>query len=222
MSAPHIILTAGPTIEPIDPVRFLSNRSSGKQGYALAGALAARGARVTLVSGPVNLETPPGVTRINVETACEMMAAVEAALPADAFIGVAAVADWRPAERHTTKLKVDKAGFASLKLTENPDILRTIARLPQERRPGLVVGFAAETAPDPHTLEMLARQKMQRKGCDIIIANDVSGDVMGGDANTVQIVSKKNTRRLPYSDKHVIADHIADTVMALLGNGLKV
>ena len=222
MSAPHIILTAGPTIEPIDPVRFLSNRSSGKQGYALAGALAARGARVTLVSGPVNLETPPGVTRIDVETACEMMAAVEAALPANAFIGVAAVADWRPAERHTTKLKVDKAGFASLTLTENPDILRAIARLPQERRPGLVVGFAAETAPDPHTLEMLARQKMQRKGCDIIIANDVSAGAMGGDYNTVMVVDPENTTTLPAANKADIAASLADTVMALLGNGLKV
>lgn len=219
MSAPHIILTAGPTIEPIDPVRFLSNRSSGKQGYALAGALAARGARVTLVSGPVGLETPPGVTRIDVETASEMMAAVETALPADAFISVAAVADWRPAERHTTKLKVDKTGFASLTLTENPDILRTIAHLPPARRPRLVVGFAAETAPDPAGLEALAREKLQRKGCDLIIANDVSGNVMGGDANTVLIVSKDSTLATPWSSKHDIAVRIADTVLPLLGNG---
>lgn len=222
MSAPHIILTAGPTIEPVDPVRFLSNRSSGKQGYALAGALAARGARVTLVSGPVSLETPPGVTRIDVETACEMMAAVEAALPADAFIGVAAVADWRPAERHTTKLKVDKAGFASLKLAENPDILRTVAQLPPGKRPALVVGFAAETAPDPHTLEVLARQKMQRKGCDIIIANDVSAGAMGGDYNTVMMVDPENTATLPPANKADIAASLANTVIALLRNASKV
>lgn len=222
MSAPHIILTAGPTIEPIDPVRFLSNRSSGKQGYALAGALAARGARVTLVSGPVSLETPPGVTRIDVETALEMMAAVEAALPADAFVGVAAVADWRPAERHAQKLKTDKAGFASLKLAENPDILRTIAHLPPDRRPALVIGFAAETAPDPAILEAMAREKMQRKGCDLIIANDVSDGVMGGDRNTVLVVSEQKTSNLPSADKSAIAAQLADTVMALLGNHRKV
>lgn len=222
MSAPHIILTAGPTIEPIDPVRFLSNRSSGKQGYALAGALAARGARVTLVSGPVSLETPPDVTRIDVETALEMMAAVEAALPADVFVGVAAVADWRPAERHAQKLKTDKAGFASLKLAENPDILRTIAHLPPDRRPALVIGFAAETEADPVALETLAHQKMRRKNCDMIIANDVSGGVMGGDHNTALVVSKEGTSKLPHADKSVIAAQLADTVMALLGNHRKV
>ncbi len=222
MSAPHIILTAGPTIEPIDPVRFLSNRSSGKQGYALADALATRGARVTLVSGPVSLATPPGVTCIDVETALEMMEAVKAALPADAFIGVAAVADWRPAERHFTKLKVNKAGFASLKLAENPDILRTIAHLPPDRRPGLVVGFAAETEPDQTTLTARAEEKMQRKGCDLIIANDVSDGIMGGDHNNVLVVSKEKITILPAAEKSVIAAQLADTVMDLLGNHRKV
>lgn len=216
MTPPHIIITAGPTIEPIDPVRFLSNRSSGKQGYALAAALAERGARVTLVSGPVSQATPPGVTRMDVETALEMMAAVEAALPADAFIGVAAVADWRPATRHATKLKVDKAGFANLKLAENPDILKEVARLPAARRPRLVAGFAAETEQDSVRLEALARAKMARKGCDLIIANDVSGDAMGGEENSVLIVSPGESRALPRMSKDAIARELGDSVMALL------
>lgn len=216
MSAPHVIVTAGPTVEPLDPVRFLSNRSSGRQGYALAAALAARGARVTLVSGPVALETPPSVTRIDVETALEMHEAVMTALPADIFIGVAAVADWRPATRHATKLKTDKAGFASLQLAENPDILKEIASLDTGRRPRLVVGFAAETAPDPEALKALAKAKLARKGCDIIIANDVSGGVMGGNDNAVLIVSADTVEALPSQDKAAIAARLGDSVLALL------
>jgi len=216
MSAPHIVLTAGPTIEPIDPVRFLSNHSSGRQGYALAGALAQRGARVTLVSGPVGLTTPEGVTRVDVQTAIEMRDAVMAALPADAFIGVAAVADWRPAVRHTAKLKGGKAEFARLDLVENPDILKEVASLDAGRRPAVVVGFAAETAPSPDELEKLARAKLERKGCDLIIANDVSGDVMGGEENSVLIVSRETSHSLPRAGKGIIAAHLGDSVMALL------
>ncbi|KPP81407.1 MAG: DNA / pantothenate metabolism flavoprotein [Oceanicaulis sp. HLUCCA04] len=216
MSAPHIILTAGPTIEPIDPVRFLSNHSSGRQGFALADALAQRGAQVTLVSGPVGLPTPGGVTRVDVQTAIEMRDAVMAALPADAFIGVAAVADWRPAVRHTAKLKGEKAELTRLELVENPDILKEVARLDASRRPALVVGFAAETAPGPDELEKLARAKLERKGCDLIIANDVSGDVMGGEENSVLIVSRETSRSLPRAGKGVIAAHLGDSVMALL------
>lgn len=216
MSGPHIILTAGPTVEPLDPVRFLSNRSSGRQGFALAGALAARGARVTLVSGPVALDTPQDVTRIDVETALEMQAAVMTALPADAFIGVAAVADWRPATRHVTKLKTDKAGFARLELVENPDILKSVASLDAGRRPRLVAGFAAETAPEPEALEALARAKMARKGCDLIIANDVSGSAMGGDTNAVLIVTPDGTEALAQAPKTEIAARLAVSVLALL------
>lgn len=216
MIAPHIIVTAGPTIEPIDPVRFLSNHSSGRQGYALAAALAARGARVTLVSGPVSIEPPAGVDPVRVQTALEMHDAVMAALPADAYIGVAAVADWRPATRHASKMKTDKAGFASLQLVENPDILKTVASLDRDRRPALVVGFAAETAADPAALEALARAKLERKGCDLIIANDVSGDAMGGAENAALIVSRNGTEILPRAPKETIAAKLGDSVLALL------
>ncbi len=216
MMTPHIIVTAGPTIEPIDPVRFLSNHSSGRQGYALAAALAARGARVTLVSGPVSIEPPAGIDLVRVQTALEMHDAVMAALPADAYIGVAAVADWRPATRHASKMKTDKAGFASLQLVENPDILKAVASLDRDRRPALVVGFAAETAADQDTLEALARAKLERKGCDLIIANDVSGDAMGGAENAALIVSRNGTEVLPRAPKEAIAAKLGDSVMALL------
>lgn len=215
MKAPHIIVTAGPTVEPIDPVRFLSNHSSGRQGYALAAALLARGARVTLVSGPVNIEPPAGADLIKVQTALAMRGAVMAALPADGFIAVAAVADWRPATRHASKMKTDKKGFASLQLVENPDILKDVSGL-AEGRPRLAVGFAAETAPDTDTLEALARAKLDRKGCDLIIANDVSGDAMGGAENAVLIVSRGETQALARAPKDVIAAQLADSLMALL------
>lgn len=216
MNAPHIILTAGPTVEPIDPVRFLSNHSSGRQGYALAVALARRGARVTLVSGPVSLAPPESVDVVKVETALEMRDAVMAALPADAFIGVAAVADWRPATRHATKLKTDKAGFASLQLVENPDILREVSSLGPADRPRLVIGFAAETAPGGEELARLAAAKLKRKGCDLIIANDVSGDAMGGTENSVLVVSRSGHQTLPRASKSEIAAKLGDSVMALL------
>ncbi len=181
LAGKHVLVTAGPTHEPIDPVRYIANRSSGKQGFAIAAAAADAGARVTLVAGPVALPTPAGVTRVDVETAREMLAATEAALPADVAIMVAAVADWRtePVDR-----KIKKQGETpSLALTENPDILATIGHHAQ--RPALVVGFAAET----ENVGANATAKLRRKGADWIVANDVSGDVMGGDANRVHIVT---------------------------------
>ena len=205
----HIIVTAGPTHEPIDPVRYIANRSSGKQGFAIAGALAALGARVTLVAGPVALPTPRGVDRIDIETAREMAAAVAAALPADAAVMVAAVADWRVAPSDQ-KIKKGADGPPVLRLVENPDILATLARSP--KRPRLVVGFAAETE---HVLDH-ARTKLAKKGADWIVANDVSGDVMGGDANSVHIVSTDGVEswdRLPKGD---VAKRLADRIAAAL------
>ncbi len=205
----HILVTAGPTHEPIDPVRYIANRSSGKQGYEIAGALADLGARVTLVSGPVALPTPPGVTRIDVETAREMAEAVEAALPADAAIMVAAVADWRAGDAAGQKIKKGQAA-PTLALVENPDILAGLAGNP--RRPGLIVGFAAETE---RVIEH-AVAKRTRKGADWIVANDVSGDVMGGDANTVHLVSAtgvESWERLPKAQvARRLADRIADAL----------
>lgn len=199
----QVIVTAGPTIEPIDPVRFLSNRSSGKQGYLIAGALAAKGARVRLVSGPTCLPCPDGVERISIETARDMLAAVETALPADAFIAVAAVADWRPA--HTSGRKAEKGAQGStLELVENPDILATISRHTTQR-PGLVIGFAAET----HDVFDRARAKRIRKGCDWIIANDVSGDVMGGDENAAWLITDEGEAEWPRAPKQTIAENLA-------------
>lgn len=182
-----LLVTSGPTHEPIDPVRYLANRSSGRQGHAIAAAAAAAGAEVTLVSGPVSIPDPPGVRVVRVETARDMLAAVEAAMPADIAIFAAAVGDWRPADTKAGKIKKDGAAPAPLTLVENPDILATIARR-SEGRPALVVGFAAET---DDVLDN-ARAKIARKGCDLIVANDVSasGGVMGGIANTVHLVSR--------------------------------
>jgi len=180
----HILVTAGPTHEPIDPVRYIANRSSGKQGYAIAGALAELGARVTLVSGPVALPTPPGVHRIDVECAREMAAAVDAALPADVAVMVAAVADWRAEDACGQKIKKDGSGLPpTLALAENPDILAGLAA--GSRRPRLLIGFAAETENViPHAIA-----KRDRKQADWIVANDVSGDVMGGDSNRIHLVT---------------------------------
>jgi phosphopantothenoylcysteine decarboxylase/phosphopantothenate--cysteine ligase len=199
----HALVTAGPTQEPIDPVRFMSNRSSGKQGYALAAALAGLGARVTLVSGPTALAAPAGVTRVDVATAQAMLAACEAALPADLFFAVAAVADWAPAAPAAQKLKKGKGGPPTLTLTETPDILRTIAAHP--RRPTLVVGFAAETT----DVETHAQTKLKRKGADWIVANDVSGDVMGGDFNRVVIVRADGVERWERMVKPAVAQRLA-------------
>ncbi len=207
MTKPHIIVTAGPTHEPIDPVRYIANRSSGKQGFAIAAALAANGAQVTLIAGPVTLATPPGVTRIDVQTAREMAAAVDAALPAVAAIMVAAVADWR-VEGAVQKIKKDGSGAPpTLTLVENPDILATLCRSP--RRPRLVVGFAAETE---NVIEH-AQAKLARKGCDWIIANDVSGDVMGGDANAVHIVSADGVESWERLAKDVVAEQLAEKIL---------
>jgi phosphopantothenoylcysteine decarboxylase/phosphopantothenate--cysteine ligase len=205
----HVLVTAGPTHEPIDPVRYIANRSSGKQGYALAEALAALGARVTLVSGPVNLPTPAGVTRVDVETAKEMAAAVDAALPADAAVMVAAVADWA-VEAAGAKIKKGAAGPPALKLSENPDILAGLSH--GGRRPKLVVGFAAET----NDVIAHAKAKLQKKGADLIVANDVSGDVMGGDRNLVHLVSAAGVETLPEGPKTEVARRLAQHIAGLL------
>ncbi|MGW8204340.1 bifunctional phosphopantothenoylcysteine decarboxylase/phosphopantothenate synthase [Sphingomonas bisphenolicum] len=203
----HILITAGPTHEPIDPVRYIANRSSGKQGFAIAAAAARAGARVTLVAGPVHLPTPAGVDRVDVETARQMLAAVEAALPADAAIMVAAVADWRTADAADQKLKKDGSGQpAPLALVENPDILATLGRHAQ--RPALLVGFAAET----QQIAAHARAKLAKKGADWIVANDVSGDVMGGDANAVQIVTATGIESWPSLPKGEVADKLIEKV----------
>ena len=181
LAGKHILVTAGPTHEPIDPVRVIANRSSGKQGFAIAAAAAAAGARVTLVAGPVHLNTPPGVARIDVTTAREMHDAVMAALPADAAILVAAVADWR-VEASETKLKKGK-GPPQFEFVPNPDILASLGERPD--RPALLIGFAAET----NDVVANATSKRARKKADWILANDVSGDVMGGDHNRIHLVS---------------------------------
>jgi len=206
----HVLLTAGPTHEPIDPVRYIANRSSGRQGFALASAFAALGARVTLVSGPVALPTPAGVTRIDVETALQMQAAVEASLPADIAVMVAAVADWRVEAAASGKIKKGKGGAPVLALTENPDILAGLAA-PGPRRPKLVVGFAAET----ESVVAHATAKLARKGCDLIIANDVSGDVMGGDRNLVHLVSASGVETLPEGLKEDVAIALATHISAM-------
>lgn len=200
----HALVTAGPTREPLDPVRFLSNHSSGKQGYAIAGALAAAGARVTLVSGPVSVPVPSGVDLVPIETAREMLEACEAALPSDVFISVAAVADWRPSRAAAKKMKLkegDGDPHPTLELSENPDILATLSRK-KKRRPRLVIGFAAET----HDVEDLAVAKLKRKRCDWIVANDVSGDVMGGAMNQVSLVTRQGIEdRWPRMTKEDVA-----------------
>ncbi len=206
LSGRHILITAGPTREPIDPVRYLSNRSSGKQGYAIAEACAALGARVTLVSGPTALSAPKGVRRVDIETARDMLAAVEAALPADVFIGVAAVADWRAASTRNKKIKKDGKTVPPLMLEENPDILKTISN--HDKRPPLVIGFAAETN---NVLEH-ARAKLARKNCDWIVANDVSGDVMGGDENTMILLSAAGTDSWPKMSKQAAARKLAEKI----------
>jgi phosphopantothenoylcysteine decarboxylase/phosphopantothenate--cysteine ligase len=183
----RVLITAGPTHEPIDPVRYIANRSSGKQGFAIAAAARAAGAEVVLISGPVDLDDPGGVSVVRVESAREMLQRVEAALPADIAIFAAAVADWRVAQEGAQKLKKTDAAMPALQLVENPDILATISKLKQ-RRPPLVIGFAAETE---HLVDN-AKAKLKRKGCDWIVANDVSPatGVMGGDRNTVHLLRR--------------------------------
>lgn len=206
------LVTAGPTFEPIDPVRGITNRSSGKQGFAIAEALAKLGAEVTLVAGPVALPTPVGVRRVDVETARQMLAASQAALPADIGVFVAAVADWRVDEAFGTKLKKEKGGPPALTFVENPDILATLsASGPQ--RPKLVVGFAAET----DDVEAHARAKLARKGCDWIIANDVTEPgVMGGGENAVLLITKDGTERWDRAAKDQVAAQIAQRIAQAL------
>ena len=204
----HILVTAGPTHEAIDPVRYIANRSSGRQGFAIAGALADLGAQVTLIAGPVTLPTPPGTQRIDVVSAADMAAAVDAALPADAAVMVAAVADWR-VDAAPQKVKKGEASPA-LTLTENVDILATLAHGP--RRPRFVVGFAAETE---RVVEHAAAKRL-RKNADWIVANDVSGDVFGSDANTVHLATAagvEHWERLPKDEvARRLAQRIADAL----------
>ena len=207
------LVTAGPTRESIDPVRYLSNHSSGKQGFAIAAALAELGAEVTLISGPVHLPCPMGVKRIDIETAEEMMSEVQAALPTDVFVSVAAVADWRPAECADIKVKKDKQadGRPPLMLVENPDILKTVSHM-EQGRPELVIGFAAET----NDVVDNARAKRLRKKCDWIVANDVSGDVMGGDHNVMVVVTPDTETEWPRLDKQAAARKLAAKISEAL------
>jgi len=205
LAGKRALVTAGPTFEPIDPVRGITNRSSGKQGFAIAEALARLGAEVTLVAGPVAQPTPVGVKRVDVETARQMLAASQAALPADVGVFVAAVADWRVDEAFGTKLKKEKGGPPALTFVENPDILATLSATGPER-PKLVIGFAAET----DHVEEHARAKLARKGCDWIIANDVTEPgVMGGGENAVLLITKAGTERWDRAAKDQVAAQIA-------------
>jgi phosphopantothenoylcysteine decarboxylase/phosphopantothenate--cysteine ligase len=215
LAGKRVIVTSGPTHEPIDPVRYIANRSSGKQGHAIATAAAAAGAQVTLVSGPVNLPDPAGVTVVRVETAQEMLVAAEAALPADIAVFAAAVADWRVAEPKADKIK--KSGKTpALALTENPDILAAIARR-KSKRPQLVIGFAAET----DKLLERAKDKLAAKGCDWIVANDVSPatGVFGGDRNTVHLVTASGVESWPPQSKDQVAQTLVARIAAALGKG---
>ncbi|NTJ41059.1 bifunctional phosphopantothenoylcysteine decarboxylase/phosphopantothenate--cysteine ligase CoaBC [Agrobacterium larrymoorei] len=203
------IVTSGPTHEPIDPVRYIANRSSGRQGHAIADALAKLGAEVTLVSGPVSIPDPAGVKTIHVERAEEMRDAVLAKLPADIAVFVAAVADWRVASSADQKIK-KQAGDAppALQLTENPDILKTVGH--HEKRPTLVVGFAAET----QNIEQNGRSKLERKGADFIIANDVSSEtgIMGGENNQVKVISRSGVEAWPEMSKAQVAERLATLI----------
>jgi len=202
LAGKRVLVTSGPTHEPIDPVRYIANRSSGKQGHAIAAAAAAAGAQVTLVSGPVAIPDPPGVHVIRVQTARDMLRAVEAALPADVAVFAAAVADWRTAENSRQKIKKGTGGTPELSLLENPDILATTAQR-KSKRPELVVGFAAET----QNVVENGRKKLAKKGCDWIVANDVSAEsgVMGGDINTVHLITREGVEAWPPQGKDAVA-----------------
>ena len=213
LTGKRVLVTSGPTHEPIDPVRYIANRSSGKQGHAIAAAAAAAGAQVTLISGPVTIADPAGVDTVHVESARDMLAATESALPADIAIFAAAVADWRSADAAGQKMKKDGKGPPSLALVENPDILATIAAREIDR-PALVIGFAAET----QNVVDYARAKLAKKGCDLIVANDVGGTgVMGGDANTVHLVTTDSVETWPTLPKSEVATrlvaHFADLLV---------
>jgi len=204
LAGKHILVTAGPTHEPIDPVRVIANRSSGKQGFAIAEAAAKAGARVTLVAGPVSLATPTGVDRIDVETAEQMAEAVMASLPADCAIMVAAVADWRPI-RVTAKLK-KSAGPPRIQFEPTRDILRELAT--SSLRPRLLVGFSAET----QDVVANSQDKLRSKGCDWILANDVSGEVMGGSHNRIHLVTAGGVEDWPELKKEAVAARLVDRI----------
>ncbi|MGA7676687.1 MAG: bifunctional phosphopantothenoylcysteine decarboxylase/phosphopantothenate--cysteine ligase CoaBC [Rhizomicrobium sp.] len=199
------LVTAGPTHEPLDPVRFIANRSSGKQGYAIADALARAGAQTILVSGPVDIAAPPRVKLLRVETAREMLAACESALPVDVAVCTAAVADWRPETVPNNKIKKTD-GTPAIKLTANPDILSTLAHGP--RRPALLIGFAAET----ENVVAYATEKRSKKGCDWIVANDVGGDVLGGDRNKVHLITASGTESWPQMSKSEVGARLATRI----------
>ena len=213
LAGKRVVVTSGPTHEPIDPVRYIANRSSGKQGHAIAAAAAAAGADVTLVSGPVNLPDPPGVRTVKVETAQDMLAAVTKALPADVAVFAAAVADWRVDTPNAGKIKKQPGGTPRLGLVENPDILASVSHR-TSGRPRLVVGFAAET---DHIIAH-AKAKLARKGCDWIVANDVSAasGVMGGDRNTVHLVTAGGVESWPPQSK----DEVARALIARIAKSL--
>lgn len=210
----HIVVTSGPTHEPIDPVRYIANRSSGAQGTALARALSALGAEVTFITGPADVPPPGGVKVVQVETARAMLEAVQAALPADAGVFAAAVADWHVASASTSKLKKDgKGGLPKLEFAENPDILATVSGLKKDR-PKLVVGFAAET----DDVVAHARAKLKRKGCDWIVANDVSPEtgIMGGSENAVTLITGDETEDWPRMSKDDVARKLAARIAEVL------
>lgn len=213
LAGKRVLVTSGPTSEPIDPVRFIANRSSGKQGHAIAAAAAAAGADVVLISGPVNLPDPPGVSVMHVETASEMLAAAERALPVDAAVFAAAVADWRPRTVSGSKIKKQQGRTPTLELVENPDILSTIAHR-KSGRPRLVVGFAAET----DDVIVNAKAKLKKKGCDWILANDVSPGTgtMGGDVNTIQMVTANGVEPWPPQSKDDVARTLVERIAAAL------
>jgi phosphopantothenoylcysteine decarboxylase / phosphopantothenate---cysteine ligase len=216
LAGKHVLVTSGPTHEPIDPVRFLGNRSSGQQGHAIAQAAVGAGARVTLVSGPVSLADPPGVDMVHVESARQMLAAVEAALPADIFIAAAAVADWRVENSGAHKIKKGSGGPPRLALVENPDILATLGHK-LTNRPVLIIGFAAET----ENLIENARRKLQVKNCDLVVANDVSpaSGTFGGAANAVHLVTSGAVESWPKMSKQEVAARlIARSIAMLLHN----
>jgi phosphopantothenoylcysteine decarboxylase/phosphopantothenate--cysteine ligase len=212
LAGKKVVITAGPTREPIDPVRFISNHSSGKQGYAIARAAVELGAETVLVSGPVSLPIPPGVQMMPVETAQEMLEICEGEMPADIAIFTAAVADWRVATESPEKLKKTGSGPPNLTLTENPDILATISH--GAKRPRIVVGFAAET----QQVTEHAAQKLKKKGCDLIVANDVSREsgVFGGDRNTVHLVSATGVEDWPSMSKDEVAQKLMERLAQML------
>ena len=210
----HVLVTSGPTHEPIDPVRYIANRSSGAQGTAIASALAGLGADVTFITGPADVPPPAGVKVVAVQTAAEMLAAVNTALPADAAVFAAAVADWRVDNASDSKIKKDKSGLPTLEFAENPDILAAVSQM-KKGRPALVVGFAAET--DDVIANATAKRK--RKGCDWIVANDVSPEtgIMGGTENAVTVISDDGADAWARMDKQTVARRLAQKIADALG-----